>query len=393
MKHWFNRMKKENEKGAIIVEATIALPVFIFTILIILSITDICYVQSKMAVAVNSAAKEMSQYGYLYTTFGLDEHLTGEGGKSSEFMDSFGELLNKVSEKAGVVSDELGALFKQGGDVASGDSLAELGKNAVGGILAKKLVQKNLVAYKEDTADAFLRRNQVVNGLDGLSFLHTSFLTNAEQNEVEIIVSYEVRVLKLLNTDFDFRFIQRGKSKVWGKGVSLGTKDSDETNTTEEETNVWQLGPTDRGKAIVASEKKNYTYISTKNQFHAYNAEKNEFVRIASNEAKSKEGVRTLLQSSFSSMYSGVANVGTSITLKDATGKDVIVNTPEEGRVYKIVLVVPDDADMNMVNEAARAYEQEKAALGNTVTVEVKTGYGNKNQPESNVSAEEVSGT
>lgn len=393
MKNWLKRIREKSEKGAIIVEATIALPVFIFAILIILSITDICYVQSKMAVAVNSAAKEMSQYGYLYTTFELENHLSGEGGKSSEFMDSFGQVLNKVSEKAGVVSDELGVLFKQGGDVASGDSLAELGKNAVGGVLAKKLVQKNLVAYKEDTADAFLRRNQVVNGLDGLSFLHTSFLTNAEQNEVDIVVSYEVRVLKLLNTDFNFRFIQRGKSKVWGKGVSLASKDSGGSNSTKEETNVWQMGPTDRGKAIVASEKKNYTYISDRNQFHAYNSSKNEFVRIVSNEAKSKEGVRTLLQSSYSSMYSGVANVGTSITLKDASGKDVVVNTPEEGRVYKIVLVVPDDADMNMVNEVARAYEQERAALGDTVTVEVKTGYGNKNQPKPDTGADEVKET
>ena len=57
MKRWLEKRRSKSEKGAVIVEATIVLPMFIFAILIILSVVDICYVQSKMSVALNSAAK------------------------------------------------------------------------------------------------------------------------------------------------------------------------------------------------------------------------------------------------------------------------------------------------------------------------------------------------
>lgn len=385
MKRWF-RKRKEDENGAIIVEATIALPIFIFAILIILSVVDICYVQTKMAVALNAAAKEMSQYGYLYTTFGLDEHMSGEGGKSSEFMGSFSEVLNTIGEKTGVVSDELSNLFLTTGNVAGGDSLAEYAKDGLGMVLAKQLVKKNLVSYKDDTAENFLKRNQVVDGADGLNFLYTSFLTNTEQDEVDLVVSYEVRVLKLLNTDFKFRFIQRATSKVWGKGVSLISSDSDAGSSTSSTTqSVWDSGALSRGKSIVAAEKKNYTYTSDTNAFHAYDKDKNQFVRIVSIDTSSgryadsttaKDAIKSQLGSTFGSLYSGVGSVQTSVTLQNSTGNDVTVNTPEEGRTYKIVLVVPDNADLNTVKAAAAEFEAYRASLGDTVTVEVKTGYG-----------------
>ena len=91
IKHFLNN-KKKDENGAIIAEATVSLTAFMFAILIILWLINICYVQAKMAVALNSAAKEMSQYSYLYTALTLDEYMTGSGGKSSEIMDSFSEV-------------------------------------------------------------------------------------------------------------------------------------------------------------------------------------------------------------------------------------------------------------------------------------------------------------
>ena len=57
--------KQKRERGAIIVEATISLTMFIFAMFTLYSLVNICYVQSKMSVAVNVAAKEMSQYAYL----------------------------------------------------------------------------------------------------------------------------------------------------------------------------------------------------------------------------------------------------------------------------------------------------------------------------------------
>jgi hypothetical protein len=47
---------EHREKGAIVVEATISLTVFIFTIFIILSVVDICYIQAKIGNSMCSAA-------------------------------------------------------------------------------------------------------------------------------------------------------------------------------------------------------------------------------------------------------------------------------------------------------------------------------------------------
>ena len=66
-------MREKNEKGAIVVEATLSMTAFMFAILILLSIADIAYTQTRMAVALNAASKEMSQYCYLYYKFSLDK--------------------------------------------------------------------------------------------------------------------------------------------------------------------------------------------------------------------------------------------------------------------------------------------------------------------------------
>ena len=66
-------MRDRKERGAVVVEATISMTTFIFAIMIILSIADIAYVQSRIAVALNGAAGEMSQYCYLYYKFQLDD--------------------------------------------------------------------------------------------------------------------------------------------------------------------------------------------------------------------------------------------------------------------------------------------------------------------------------
>ena len=55
----------KNENGAIVVEASIAVPVYIFIIFTILSIINICYAQTKVQVALNSAARQYSEISYV----------------------------------------------------------------------------------------------------------------------------------------------------------------------------------------------------------------------------------------------------------------------------------------------------------------------------------------
>lgn len=117
------RRKQENEKGAVIIEASVALPIFIFAIYIILSITNICYVQAKISMALDSAAQDISQYSYLYYRLGLDnlqaelhnqegvadsrERVQGTISGVGALMDSMGELEGSVDMDAMTVDFEV----------------------------------------------------------------------------------------------------------------------------------------------------------------------------------------------------------------------------------------------------------------------------------------------
>lgn len=65
------RRKLRDESGSVTVEATISLSAFMFAIVTILTIVNICVVQAKMSIAINATAKELSHYSYLYSLTGI----------------------------------------------------------------------------------------------------------------------------------------------------------------------------------------------------------------------------------------------------------------------------------------------------------------------------------
>ncbi len=363
---------RKKEQGAVVVEATISLTAFIFAIFIILSIVDICYVQAKMGIALNSAAKEMSQYAYLYEALGISDHMTGEGGKSSDLMKSFSQFLGNVSKDTEDFSATISNVFKDASDQAAGDSAAEYLNNGLGMGLANALVKKNLKSYDGDNADAFLRRCHVKGGMSGLNFLSTTFLTNKDQNMVNLVVMYEVEVIRLLDTSFTFKFIQKAETKAWTKGVSV----KDGQGPAEVPSSIWDSGPTTRGNSIITSEKKNYKYTSSGNGFHAFDSSKNQFIKIRTINTFDKtyatsDGIKKELRVTLNSMKDGVENLEEKITVQKSE-KDVTVTSNPDTRSYKLVLVVPDSSDMNKVNQAISDFKKDNPG----VDVEVKTGYG-----------------
>lgn len=392
IKGFFEKVK-QRERGAVVAEATIALTAFVFAIYLILSIVDICYVQAKMGIALNSAAKEMSQYAYLYDAFGLDEHMAGTGeGKSGELMESFSVVLDKISKGTSNFSQDISQMFAAGSAQAGNDTAAEYIKNFVGMGLAKQLVKKNLKSYEGEDPDAFLKKCHVKDGLDGLNFINTTFLTNVDQNEISVIVSYEVEVVRLLDTRYTFNFVQRAETKAWGKGVSLK-----EGGTVTSARSIWDASNLSRGNSIITSEKKKYSYTSSSYNFHAYDSQKNQFIRITSLDtfAKSYAGdpsaIEAALKNSYSNLQSGVSKLGEDVPVVNSTGKDATVKSDPATRTYKVVLVVPDSADMTTVNTAVSNFKTANPG----VEVEVKSGYGDpaaasQTQTETDTSTDEA---
>lgn len=250
----------KDEKGAIIVEATISLSAFIFAIFTLLSIIDICYAQQKIAVALNSAAKEISQYSYLYSLTGLNEKqkelyndteglrndidttlngiydmsddLAGESKalKSGEL--DFDRIMNEISDGK-KTSKEIYSVWKNqlkdpktlaiGMAKMAGNELWEGGKTIVGELLAKAFMEKNLVQSSDDTPEAFLKRMRIVPSgssyMDGLDFKNSGIMINGS-DRIQLVANYDIQVIRLLNLDVKLHFSQIAVTNAWSDGVS-----------------------------------------------------------------------------------------------------------------------------------------------------------------------------
>ena len=329
MKRGENNLKcRENksEKGAIVVEATIALTAFIFAIYTILSIVDICYIQAKISIALDAAAEDLSQYSYLYYRFGIDnlQSELHEGTDESRAMvsdtisgigslmdnmddiqgsvntsdmtvdfDNLSSALNDTSHTLGDLSDNVNQYaaalaedpkgFIIGMGRLAADELSGQVNSWLGQAMGKAFMKRNLKSFATDDADTFLRRYRVKNGLAGLDFSGTQLMTYGVSNTIQLVCTYEVEVVRLLNFDYSIKFRQCAKTSAWGNGVS---KITPEISTTSKQTStIWDMSDaTKRGKLIVSYEKDNYTYIDSGNGYDAYNNTNgsNEFISILS---------------------------------------------------------------------------------------------------------------
>lgn len=223
------RERLREQKGAIVIEATISLSVFIFAMFTLLSIAQIAYTQAKVSLAVDSSAKEISQYMHIYYAAQMDKKFTGEGGQSSEVFNGAGDVLTQIGEflikvqnltslvpgkEAERVNDMIafgGQLFNEGGQAMSGDSLTDIAKNLAGKGLASAVVNAHLKDWPTDTAEAFLKRNNIEEFKVG----DVNFLEEGSKN-VFISVKYKIKVIELLKLDFSFHMSHFAYTQAWG---------------------------------------------------------------------------------------------------------------------------------------------------------------------------------
>lgn len=405
-------MRKDRERGAIVVEGIISLTTFMFAIFTILSIVNIAYIQARMSNALNSAAKEISQYSFFYYKFGIDQAEAGlsqsddvvqsreladntvegigalmdnlTGANSSLQSGNFDSLVDNIEQGRnnvdGMVNDWADAIEKDkkgfiiGMGKMLGNELKEEGKSLLCEVLAKAFMKKNLKAYPDDDPERFLQAHRVVGGMSGLDFEYTTFLQDGTSNEIRLVVTYDVHVLDFLNIDFDFTFRQCVKTTAWGRGISrINPEDSMPISTPS--TSIWDTGGGARGKYIVASEKEKYEYTDSHHHFDAYEPDTNTFISIISVDTTTNSSIEIRLNDALNDMREGVEELGENITVTDSEGNKVTLPSDPETRNYSIVLVVPDSSNMEEV--AAIVKDFEKANPG--VTVEVRTGYGDPN--------------
>lgn len=249
-----------DDSGAIVIEATVSLSVFMFAIVVVLSIVNICYAQMKMGVAVNQTAKELSQYGYLYNRMGLDEkqqELVKKGEESKNLIDDTTESLvgimdgmksigdtaknvriDNLSDSAKSISSNWKSIKDDAGEVK--DNVSEvlddpkkfaLGLLALGGDtivekaktqllvapFSKYMFKRTLKSNENADSEPFLQKLRIVPNktyLDGLDFSDSCFCKDGK-HEINVVVKYKVKVLDLLGNDITMNFVQHGKTTCW----------------------------------------------------------------------------------------------------------------------------------------------------------------------------------
>ncbi len=251
--------KKKQERGAITVEATIALTAFLFMFMMLYSIVTICRAQATIGSALNNTAKEISQYTYLYSLTGIHDSLgqatstdiTGDVDKLAEGINaSFNSMQSmnddvqslsqtEITDMSGVLQDWNTLSYDLRNDLTEtkenvtgvADSIKELAKDpkhlliglckiaADDGIslvksklitppICKVLIQKHLKSYDEQSTESYLKGLNIVPGssngeksyIDGLDFSNSSLFCS-EDYDIVLRVEYEVEVTPYLPID------------------------------------------------------------------------------------------------------------------------------------------------------------------------------------------------
>lgn len=265
--------KLKSESGSVTVEATISLSAFMFAIVTLLTIVNICIVQARMSYAINTTAKEISQYSYLYALTGLNESQSGLADAGNNDTLPINNLFNDIntvySEIEGLNNDsdsesggskveditakwdQISKTLQEGGTAISGDieDIAENPKQIIFGVaklagnkvmdtaksklimepLAKAMCKKHLISSKGGSVETYLKSLGVVPSASGsyykgLDFNGSTLFPNGS-NEIKICVSYDVKVIALLPIDFSFHFEQTAITHGWLAGDSSYVSD------------------------------------------------------------------------------------------------------------------------------------------------------------------------
>ncbi len=201
----------DRQCGALYVEATLSLSFFMFAIFTLLSVIQISYTQARMAVALDSAAKELAEYTHVYYATGLGETFGSTDGKSSKLFNELAGYMEGLGGNISMLNSDLGKFISGAGGALKGDNISQWLQSAAGQWLTKKLVEKNMVSYVGDTVEEFKQRNRIVGdiNMDGSKFLENG------GSDVFMRVNYVVKVIRLLNIDIEFHMSHCAYAKAW----------------------------------------------------------------------------------------------------------------------------------------------------------------------------------
>lgn len=253
-----NKRYKE-ERGAVVIEATLSLSFFIFMVIMLLSMVNLCTAQAKIGMALNATAKEISQYTYIYSLSGLNDIQKASVDETAEtkedvdtivtgVADSFKQLKSLAKQESTLeetkegVEESLGDITSVAEKIKNSENpsewvmdILEIGANEgfemlkgqLSGVLTKQLMKKHLTNESGTDCDTYLKKLGVINGFDGLECGNSALFVYGT-DDIILNCRYELRIVQLLGVDVTYSISQNAYTKAWGgKALFDGTTKSE----------------------------------------------------------------------------------------------------------------------------------------------------------------------
>lgn len=233
--------KKGTDRGSLTVEALLFLIPFMLAFLTVVNAGRFVQTEMLMHHAITQTAKQISAYGYVLTKTKVTETMINTNKKSAEFKEETQKTVDYVKKFSDSVSDfaaggdlqdvidsrdeaqtQLSEYFSDPDALASGvmsvmkSGMENSVKTYLVGELAKASI-KNSVGKITDDVDTYLENVGIVDGLDGLDFSQSKWMSVTEgKGDVKIVVTYTMKNNLFPQFDFgQYKFRQCVFTLMW----------------------------------------------------------------------------------------------------------------------------------------------------------------------------------
>lgn len=206
--------KKDTCRGALTVEVLLFLIPFMMAFLTIINAGR--FVQSEMLIhhAITQTAKQISAYGYVLTKTNITDQMISTNNKSSKFKTDASNTVDSVKNFSNSVSDPdaiaTGVMSMVKSDIRGA------AMTYVAGELSRASI-KNSIGKVNDDVDTYLTNLGIVDGLSGLDFSQTKWISVGEgKGDVQIVVTYTMKNNIFPQFDFgEYEVRQCASTLMW----------------------------------------------------------------------------------------------------------------------------------------------------------------------------------
>lgn len=235
---------KKQERGSLTVEAVMFLIPFMLAFLTLLNIAR--FVQAEMVIhhSITQTAKQVSTYSYLLTKSKISDRMQATNKQSADFrtdtekavssvtelLDAFGAVgsgnpiddVTQVVNAAENASETLTDYFSDPKALLTGvfamtksGAAGAVKTGIIGGISGANI--KTALSKITNDPDEYLENIGIVDGLDGLDYSQSQWISNYEEKgNLRIVVTYKMKNLLFPMFDFgELEFCQCASTLIW----------------------------------------------------------------------------------------------------------------------------------------------------------------------------------